>query len=60
MMTNYGTSCFLQILDDDPAPLVQRKDEMQKERTARAEMKKLFMQQLSASQSSVNHDHDYA
>ena len=45
MMTNYGTSCFLQILDDDPAPLDNRKDEIWKERIARAETKKkLFMQ----------------
>ena len=40
MMTSYGTSCFLQILDDDPAPMDNRKDEMRKERIARAEMKK--------------------
>ena len=61
MMTSYGTSCFLQILDDDPAPLDDRKDEMRKERIARAEMKKkLFMQQLSANQTSVKHDHNYA
>ena len=60
MMTSYGT-CFLQILDDDPAPLDNRKDEMQKERKARAEMqKKRYMEQLSASQSSVKHDHNYA
>ena len=44
MMTSYGTSCFLQILDDDPAPLDDRKDEMRKERIAREEIKKkLFM-----------------
>ena len=44
MMTNYGTSCFLQILDDDPAPLDNRKDEIWKERIAQAETKKkLFM-----------------
>ena len=60
MMTNYGTSCFLQILDDDPVPLDNRKDKMRKERIAWAELKKqLFMQQLSANQSSVKHDHNY-
>lgn len=33
---------------------------MQKDRTARAEMKKqLFMQQLATKQSSVKHEHDY-
>ena len=59
-MTNYGTSCFLQILNDDPVPLDNRKDEMWKKRIARAELKKqLFMQQLSANQSSVKHDHTY-
>ena len=61
MMTTYGTNCFLQILDDDPAPLDNRKDELQKERKARAEMqKKRYMEQLSTSQSSVKHDHNYA
>ena len=61
MMSSYGTSCFLQILDDDPAPLDDRKDEMRKERIARAEMKKkLFMQQFSANQTSVKHDYNYA
>ena len=61
MMSSYSTSCFLQILDDDPAPLDDRKDEMRKERIACAEMKKkLFMQQLSANQTSVKHDHNYA
>lgn len=61
MMTSYSTSCFLQILDDDPAPPNDRKDEMREERIARAEMKKkLFMQQLFTNQTSVKHDHDYA
>ena len=61
MMTSYGTSCFLQILDDDPATLDDRKDEMRKERIARAKMKKkLFMQQVSANQTFVKHDHNYA
>ena len=60
MMTTYGTYC-LQILDDEPAPLDNRKDEMQKERKARAKMqKKQYMEQLSASQSSVKYEHNYA
>ena len=50
MMTSYGTSCFLQLLDEESAPLENRKEEMWKDRIARTlEMKKqLFMQQLAA------------
>lgn len=60
MLTSYGTSCFVQILDDELAPLENRKEEMRKERIARAEMQKeQLMQHLAALQSSVLHDHDY-
>ena len=34
MITNYGTSCFLQILDEEPAPQLSRKEELRKERLA--------------------------
>ena len=34
MLTSYGTSCFVQILDDELAPLENRKEEMRKERIA--------------------------
>ena len=60
MISSYGTSCFLQILDEEPAPEISRKEEMRKERLARAEeQKQLFMQQLAVQQASVQHDHDY-
>ena len=60
MLTSYGTSCFVQILDDELAPLENQKEEMWKERIARADMqKKQLMQHLVALQSSVLHDHDY-
>ena len=32
----YGSSCFLQLLDDEPAPLETHFDEVKKERLARA------------------------
>lgn len=49
MLTSYGTSCFVQILDDELAPLENQKQEMQKERIARAEMQKeQLMQHLAA------------
>jgi len=60
MLTSYDTSCFIQILDDELAPLESRKEEMRKERIAQAEMKKeQLMQHLAVLQSSIIHDHDY-
>jgi len=47
MLTSYGTSCFIEILDDELAPSENRKEEMRKQRIAKA-----------ALQSSVVHDHD--
>jgi len=61
MLTSYGTSCFIQILDDELAPLNDRKEEIREEKIARAEIqKKKLMQHLAALQSCVVHDHDYA
>jgi len=60
MISSYGTSCFLQILDEEPAPEISRKEELRKERLAKAEkQKQLFMQQMAVKQSNVQHDHDY-
>ena len=60
MMTSYGTSCFLQILDEEPAPQPNRKEELRKQRLARAnEKKQLFLQQLAVQQASIQKDHDY-
>ena len=60
MISSYGTSCFLQILDEEPAPEISRKEQLRKERLARAEnQKQLFMQQMAMKQANVQHDHDY-
>ena len=50
MISSYGTSCFLQILDEEPAPEISR-------RGRAGEQKQLFMQQLAVQQASVQHDH---
>ena len=43
IMTNYGTSCFVQIVDDDAAPLANRKDKMQKQKsTSRNEKEVIY------------------
>ena len=60
MISGYGTSCFLQILDEEPAPEISREEQIRKERLAKAEeQKQLFMQQLAAKQAAVQQDHDY-
>ena len=63
MHVSYGTSCFLQILDEEPAPLdhESRQEELQKERIARAQEKRqLFLQQLAFKQYCLKHDHSYS
>ena len=53
MISSYGISCFLQTLNEEPAPEISRKEEMRKERLAQAEeQKQLFMQQLAVQQAS--------
>lgn len=48
MIEKYGTSCFLQLLDDEPAPMENRLDELKKQRLALAAMKKKkFLEDLS-------------
>ena len=48
MIEKYGTSCFLQLLDDEPAPTKNRLDELKKERLALAvTKKKKFLEDLS-------------
>lgn len=60
MMISYGTSCYLQILDEEPAPQPSRKEELRKKRLARADEKKqMFLQQLALQQASIQQDHDY-
>ena len=60
MLFSYGTSCFLQLLDEETAPSENRLDQIRKERIARAEAKKLqFQLSLLCLTKIVNHDHDY-
>ena len=40
MIVKYGTSCFLQLLDDEPAPAENRLDELKKQRLALAATKR--------------------
>ena len=61
MLSSYGTSCFLQILDEEPAPSENRQEELRKLRIERAKKKQqLYKQQLSYKQTCVQHDHGYS
>ena len=60
MLIRYGTSCFLQLFDAEPAPSVNRVEQIREERIARAAAEKLkFKQDLSQLVNNVNHDHSY-
>ena len=60
MIEKYGTSCFLQLLDDEPAPAENRMEELKKERLALAAMKKKkFQDDLSTKLLHLNLDHCY-
>jgi len=60
VLNRYGTSCFLQLFDPEPSPMVNRAEQIREERIARAaaEQRK-FKQGLSQSVDYVNHDHSY-
>ena len=61
LLQRYGSSCFLQLLDDEPAPLETHFDEVKKERLARAvAQKKRLLTEIAATLHNVNHDHTYA
>ena len=61
LLERYGSSCFLQLLDDEPAPAETYLDEVKKERLARAAaQKKRLLTELAARLNHVNHDHTYA
>ena len=61
MLELYGSSCFLQLLDDEPASLETHFDEIKKEQLARATaQKKRILTELAARLNHVNHDHTYA
>ena len=49
MIDRYGTSCFLQLLDDEPTPVENRLENLKQERLALAiAKKKKFQDNLSA------------
>ena len=61
MLLSYGMSCFLQILDEEPAPFESRQEELRKERITWAQEKQqLFLQQFAFKQSCLKHDHSYS
>ena len=60
MITRYGTSCFLQLLDDEPAPFEDRIQKAREERISRAKAMKLKLQQeLCNLIDVINRDHSY-
>ena len=61
LLQRYGSSCFLQLLDDEPAPLETHFDEVKKKRLSRAvAQKKRLLTEIAATLHNVNHDHTYA
>lgn len=62
MIQKYGTSCFLQLFDDEPTPTssVNRLQQNREERIARAAAKRSqFKLELSHIVTAKNHDHTY-
>lgn len=60
MLSRYGTSGYLQLLDNEPAPLESREEKLKKERLLRAaEKKQQFLEQLKIKQLHVTLDHNY-
>ena len=60
MLSRYGTSGYLQLLDNEPAPLESREEKLRKERLSRAaEKKKQFLEQLKIKQLHVMLDNSY-
>ena len=59
-LIRYGSSCFIQLFDDEPAPSVNRTQQTREERRARVVSKQLkFKQDLSRLVDNVGHDHCY-
>ena len=60
MLSTYGTYGYLQLLDNEPAPLESREKELRKEKLARAiEKKQQFLEQLEIEQLNVMLDRCY-
>lgn len=61
LLTKYGSSCFMQLLDNKPSRKETRLDEIKTERLAQAAAaKKVFLLKLSAQEKHVGQDHSYA
>ena len=64
LINMYGTSGYLQMLDDEPAPLESREEFLKKEKEERllraAEKQRRFQEGLVTKQLRVQHDHKYA
>ena len=60
LLEKYGSSCFLQLLDEESAPLETHLDEIKQERLSRAAaQKEKLLHDLAAKLSHMNHDHTY-
>jgi len=61
LIERYSSSCYLQLLDDEPAPGDSHLDKIKKERVMRvSEQKKKLLNELAAKLDQVTHDHTYA
>jgi len=61
LLERHSSSCYLQLLDDEPAPVDSKLDEINKERLIQAtKQKKKLLNELVAKLDQVNHDHTYA
>jgi len=60
VLLRYGSSCFLQLLDEETAPTENRLDQIRSERIARAAHKKSqFQLSLAHLTEATNHDYNY-
>ena len=60
-ISRYGTSCFLQLLDDYVPPAENRLENLKTKRLKKAAAnKKKFLEELSAMQQLFHHDHTYS
>ena len=58
LLEKYGSSCYLQLLDDEPAHPETHLDEIKQERVSRAKaLIEKFLHDLGAKLSHVKHDH---
>ena len=60
LLDRYRSSCYLQLLDDEPAPVENHLEEITSERITRPAMqRRMFLDKLLAKQHHVKHDHTY-